>query len=235
MAELSGARRVAHWVVLCAVAESVGMTAAAAAARTATALTAGSTVGGARVATAWGAIVMGGLVEGTAVGLAQAAALRRTVAALDRRRWVVVTVAVAGLGWAAASAPSVLAGDDGRAGPPALVIAGGAAGLGLAMGAVLGAAQGWVLRGAVPRPWHWVGVSAAAWTPAMVVIFAGASWAPSTWPTGAVVLLGTVTGAVAGAVLGAVCGSLVPALLDAPGDRRRATSASARRPGAGSV
>ncbi|WP_418605411.1 hypothetical protein [Georgenia sp. SUBG003] len=62
------------------------------------------------------------------------------------------------------------------------------------------------------RPWRWVAVSAAAWTPAMVVIFAGAQAAPASWPTAAVALLGTATGALAGAVLGAVCGASVPRL-----------------------
>lgn len=164
---------------------------------------------GASVLAAWAVVVLGGLIEGTAVGLAQGAALADQVPALDRRRWLGVTVLVAGLGWAAASGPSVLAGDDGGPEPAPLLVLGGAAGLGLAMGAVLGAAQAWVLRVAVRRPWRWVGISAAAWTPAMVVIFAAASWVPADWPLVAVVLLGIGTGLAAGALLGAVCGLLV--------------------------
>ncbi|PFG41189.1 hypothetical protein ATJ97_3737 [Georgenia soli] len=227
-----------RWVGLCAAAEAVGMTAAATAARVGASLAHGPT----GAAGAWGVVVLGGLVEGTAIGLAQAAALRPLVRGLRVGRFVAVTVAVAGLGWAAASAPSVLATDDGAAGPPLAVVLGGAAGLGLVMGAVLGTAQAAVLRpttapvdqrgaatavrpGAatasgpltaqardVARPWRWVGVSAAAWTPAMVVVFAGAQAAPASWPTGSVALLGTATGALAGAVLGAVCGALAPLL-----------------------
>ena len=205
----SRARRVRRWVLLCAAAEAIGMSASAAAARAGTALNDGAGTG---VAAAWAVIVLGGLVEGSAVGLAQGAALRPQVPSLDHRRWFAVTVAVAGLGWAAASGPSVLAGDDGGAEPSPILVLGGAAGLGLAMGALLGAAQAWVLRGAVRRPWRWVAISAAAWTPTMVVIFAAASWVPASWSAGAVVLLGAATGLVAGAVLGAVCGLLSPAL-----------------------
>lgn len=199
--------RLRRWVLLCAGAEAVGMAAAAGAARAATALPADRTV------LAWGLVVAGGLVEGTALGAAQSAALRPDVPHLRRRQWVLVTVAVAGLGWAAVSAPAVLGGDDGSgAGPAPVVVALGAAGLGLLMGAALGAAQAGALRGVVARPWRWVGVSAAAWMPAMVVIFAGATAAPASWSDAAVVALGAGTGALAGAVLGAVCGALVRVL-----------------------
>jgi hypothetical protein len=133
-------------------------------------------------------------------------------------------VAVAGLGWAAVSAPAVLAPDDGGPAPSLALVVGGAGALGLATGAVLGAAQAWVIRssltrglgvrGSVAHPWRWTGISALAWAPAMAVIFAGAQSAPAHWSTGAVALLGTATGALAGAALGAVCGALVPVLHD---------------------
>ena len=55
-----------------------------------------------------------------------------------RRRFLALTAIVAGLGWAAASAPSVLSTEDG-ASPPLGLIAVGAAALGVAMGAALGA------------------------------------------------------------------------------------------------
>ncbi|MGW6225484.1 hypothetical protein ACWFQT_00075 [Cellulosimicrobium cellulans] len=197
-----------RWIVLCATAEAVGMAASAAAARAGTALV---TAGRGSVL-AWTIVVLGGLVEGTALGLAQRAALTRLAPTLHRHRWLLVTVAVAGLGWAAGSVPSVLATDDGATAPGPVAALGGAAALGLAMGAVLGAAQSWVMRPATQHPWRWVGISAAAWTPAMVLIFTGASITPADWPLGAVVLFGTATGAVAGAVLGAVCGALAPAL-----------------------
>lgn len=147
--------------------------------------------------------------EGVALGFAQSAALRTTVHRLDRGRWILATVLVAGLGWGVVSAQAATAGDDGGTQPGWPVVLVGAAGLGLAMGAVLGAAQGWALRGAVRRPSRWVLVSAVAWTPAMVVIFAGATATPASWPVAGVLVLGATTGALAGAVLGALCATLL--------------------------
>ena len=110
--------RVRRWVVGCAVAEGIGMTAASTAAV---------------LANGWGddarvlaltAVVLGGLVEGTALGVVQARLLR-TVLGPRARAWALTTVAVAGLGWAAASAPQTLSGGDSGAPPPvALVLAG---------------------------------------------------------------------------------------------------------------
>ena len=120
-------------------------------------------------------IVLGGLVEGTALGVVQAVLLRRVFPRLRRRRYIVVTVLVAGLGWAAASAPGVLAGDSGGAPPSLLLVLPGAAALGALMGVLLGAAQAWSLRGAVARPWRWITANAVAWAPAMTIVFLGAT------------------------------------------------------------
>jgi len=196
--------RVRRWVVGCAVAEGIGMTAASTAA-----LLANGWADDARVL-ALTAVVLGGLVEGTALGVIQARLLR-AVLGPRARAWALTTVAVAGLGWAAASAPQTLGGDSGPPPPLGLVLA-GAAGLGLAMGALLGAAQALTLRGRVAHPWRWVSVSATAWVPAMVVIFTGASAPDATWRAYQTVPLGAVTGIAAGALLGLVCGALVPTL-----------------------
>jgi deazaflavin-dependent oxidoreductase (nitroreductase family) len=206
------------WVAACAVAEAVGMTAAAGAARSATALA----DHGATHAAAWGLaiVVLGGLVEGTALGLFQARALARVLGPKGRRRWLTVTVLVAGLGWAAASAPAVLAADDGGAQPPLLLVLLGAAGLGAAMGAVLGAAQAWALRHRVSHPWRWATGSTAGWTVAMPVIFVGATSVGASWPWWLVVPVGTGTGLVAGAVLGVVSGPFLETL-EGPAWRHR--------------
>jgi hypothetical protein len=202
-----------RWVAYCAAAEAVGMSAAAAAARAGTAL-AGESPATADVAAVVTVVTAGGLVEGAAVGLATAAALVPLVPDLPRRRWVAVTTAVAGVGWAAGSVPAQLSAGDpaAAASPPVWLVLGGAAVVGLAMGAVLGAAQSVVLRGRVRHPWRWTAASALAWTPAMTVIFAGATTAGADWPGPAVVGLGAVTGAVAGAALGAVFGWAAPSL-----------------------
>jgi hypothetical protein len=201
----------ARWTALCAAAETVGMTAAAGAAKAAQALV-GEPSTGAETTVALSLVVAGGLVEGVALGSAQAAGLRRMLPGLDRRRWVLVTVAVAGLGWAGASAPAALGGGDDGSAPPLPLVLAGATVLGAGMGAALGAAQATVLRGQVPHPGRWVGANAAAWAPAMAVIFLGASTPSGDWPVAAVLGLGAVTGAAAGTVLGVVTGRFLGSL-----------------------
>jgi hypothetical protein len=200
-----------RWTILCASAEAIGMAAASSAAKVSQALV-GEPGNGRESAIALSLVVAGGLVEGIALGTLQAAGLGRLLPGLNRRRWLLVTAAVAGLGWAAASAPAVLTADSGGAAPPLLLILGGALGLGAAMGAVLGAAQASVLRGQVRHPWRWVGANMAAWAPAMAVIFAGATAPGADWPGPTVVALGAVTGLLAGTVLGLVSGWFLPTL-----------------------
>lgn len=209
----------ARWTALCATAEAIGMTAAASAAKASQALV-GEPGNGREVAVALSLVVGGGLVEGVALGGLQAAGLRRLLPGLDRRRWLLVTTAVAGLGWAAASAPAALSGADDGSVPPLLLVLGGAVGLGAAMGALLGAAQASGLRGHVRHPWRWVGANAAAWSLAMAVIFLGATAPAADWSVLAVAALGTVTGLAAGAVLGLVSGWFLPTLDGPPAYNR---------------
>jgi hypothetical protein len=198
------------WVSAHAAAEAVGMSAAASAAvfvqRTSPALVIELT-----------ALIVGGLVEGTALGLAQAELLHRWRPAVRRGLYVAATVVIAGLGWAAGSAPGVLADDgggDGRsgAGPAMLGLILGAVGLGVVMGAGLGAAQVLALRGAVAQPWRWVPANVAAWAVVMTVLFAGASVPAADWSGVAVILTGTVTGLLAGSALGCITWWFLPSL-----------------------
>lgn len=192
-----------RWLLACMGAEAIGMTAAASAARLGQDLVDG---GGSR----WLAlllVVAGGLVEGTALGVLQARVLAARWPALSRLRFALVTVAIAGVGWAAASAPGVLGGDDSASSPPLALMVLGALGIGVVMGPLLGAAQALSLRGVVAHPWRWVAANTAAWPGAMAVIFVGASTAGAGWPTLAVTGYGTVTGVLAGCALGLVSGA----------------------------
>lgn len=185
------------------------MTAAAGAATLATRLV--GTPEGVREATlALALVVGGGLVEGIALGLAQATVLGELLPRLRRTRWLLVTVAVAGLGWAVGSLPSVHSGGAGGTEPPLGPVLLGAAGIGLVMGAALGAAQSLLLRGLVPVPSRWVLANAVAWPPAMAVIFLGATAPDAGWHPALVLLTGAVTGAGAGTALGLVSGLLLP-------------------------
>lgn len=200
----------ARWMALCAGAEAIGMTAAASAAKVSQALV--GEPGGREAAVALSLVVAGGLVEGVALGGLQAAGLQRLVPGLDRRRWLLVTTAVAGLGWAAASAPAALSGADDGSVPPLLLVLAGAVGLGAVMGVLLGAVQATGLRRHVRHPWRWVGANAAAWAPAMAVIFLGATEPNADWSGPSVAALGAVTGLAAGSVLGLVSGWFLPTL-----------------------
>jgi hypothetical protein len=188
-----------HWIAACAAAETLGMTAAAAAARLGD--------GASNPMGALALIVAGGLIEGVALGSLQALVLSRWLQGFRARLWIVTTTVMAGLGWAAASAPSQF--DEGSgAAPGAGWVLGGAALLGAALGGLLGAGQMLVLRGRVPHPARWVGVSMIAWAPAMLVIFFGATLPDSSWALPGVVVTAALTGAVAGALLGAISGIL---------------------------
>jgi hypothetical protein len=88
------------------------------------------------------------------------------------------------------------------------------------MGAVLGAAQAWVLRRQVPHPWRWVTANLVAWAVAMPIIFGGANLPGADWPLLAVAASGTVTGLMAGAALGLVSGLLLPSLAGVPASGR---------------
>jgi hypothetical protein len=208
-----------RWIALCAIAEAIGMTAAATAAKVSQA-TVGEPETSGQVALSLSLVVAGGLVEGVALGGLQAVGLGRALPRLRKSRWLLVTTAVAGLGWAAASAPAALSGADDGGAPPLLLVVAGASMLGGLMGALLGAAQASVLRGHVRHPWRWVGASAAAWVPAMAVIFLGASLPGADWAGTTVAALGTLTGLLAGAAFGVVSGWCLPAL-DGPPTHNR--------------
>lgn len=221
----------ARWSALCAGAEAIGLTAAATAAKLSQAWVGDPPTNSGR----WlglSLVVTGGLIEGVALGTLQAAGLSRLLPSLNRRRWVAVTTAVAGVGWAAASAPAALAGNatDADTSPPILLTIGGAAGLGVVMGAMLGAAQASVLRGQVSRPARWVGANVAGWAPAMAVIFLGATAPQSDWPVISVAALGTLTGSVAGTVLGVVTGAFLSTLDARPTANRQPSRGQSRQP-----
>lgn len=195
-----------RWVLLCTAAETIGMTAASAAA------TAGNTSQGLGAGAALALVIAGGLIEGAALGWLQGRGLSLMLPGLSRWRWFAVTVVIAGVGWAAASAPAALSGDENGTAPPIGLIVAGGAGLGLVMGAVLGTAQALVLRRQVRHPWRWFVISAVAWMPTMAIIFLGATTPDASWGVLHILLLGAATGAVAGAVLGLVSGAGLPTL-----------------------
>jgi hypothetical protein len=204
--------------VACAAGEGIGITAAATAGRVSQGLT-GESPSGIQLLAAFSIVVAAGLIEGVALGVAQSTSLSAWLPGRLRTRWLLVTVAVAGLGWGGASASVMLGGPAGP-GPTLAVFIGGAVGLGVGMGAVLGAAQAWVMHRQVPHPWRWVTANMVAWAVAMPIIFAGANLPGADWSLLAVAASGTVTGLTAGAALGLVSGLLLPSLAGVPASGR---------------
>jgi hypothetical protein len=198
----------------------MGRAAAAAAARIGQEVSDGELAGARWLALA--VVVAGGLVEGTALGVLQGTVLARRWPVLRRTSYWMMTLLVAGVGWAVASAPGVLAGNDSGEGPPVALMMLGGLGLGLVMGPILGAAQAVALRGVVAHPWRWVDANVAAWPLVMAVIFAGASSAASDWSTLTVAGYGALTGCLAGSVLGVVTSAWLPSLDGQPVNNRLA-------------
>lgn len=85
-----------------------------------------------------------------------------------------------------------------------------AAGMGIALGALLGAAQWTVLRNHVPRAGWWIPANAVAWAIGMALVFAGMSFIPDSGVVTpgivvallvSIVLAGTAVGAIHGLAL----------------------------------
>lgn len=169
---------------------------------------------------AFAAVLLGTLLEGVLVGAAQEAVLRKRLASLRRRAWMLATAAGAALAWALGMIPSTvmaLAPDAAArspvAEPGALAQYALAAVLGLVAGPALGFAQWLVLRHHLARSARWLWANAAAWAIGMPLIFAGMDYVP--WggdATAAVLAIYAVCGA-AGLAVGAVHGRILIDLL----------------------
>lgn len=137
------------------------------------------------LATALLAVLLGTVLEGAVVGIAQERALRPYCPGLRRGAWVIATSVGAGLAWVVGMVPSTvmaLATDGSeQAAPPDLSAAlqyALAAGLGLVTGPILGVAQWVVLRRLVPGASRWLWANAAAWAVGMPLIFVGMDLVP---------------------------------------------------------
>ena len=153
-----------------------------------------------------------GALEGVVVGFVQWAVLRRAIAGVGRRSWVIATVLGAVVAWFFASIPMTLAGLSAEPGsqaveePPQAMVLLLAGGMGLVAGLILSAAQWRVLRKHVPRAWLWLPANALAWAAGMPLIFAGVDAAQKAGSAaGGVALMAAAIGT-AGAVVGSVHG-----------------------------
>jgi hypothetical protein len=158
------------------------------------------------------------------VGLFQWRVLRDALPGLPRADWVKATALGAGIAWTLGLLPStVISMMETQSADPApmqepstAVVLLLAAGMGMALGAVLAAPQWIVLRRYVRRAGWWVPANMLAWALGMALIFAGTSFIPGgpipAWVIG--VLLGCVL--LGGVSVGAVHGWFLVRLMLPP-------------------
>jgi hypothetical protein len=161
-------------------------------------------------------VFAGTVIEGSIVGTAQWLVLRHPLEKMRWHKWVLATALGACIAWTLAS-PLLFTGPDSGAAAPGemsdLVIYTLAAAMGIALGAILGAAQWLALRRHLPKAGWWIPANALAWMLGMVVVFLGMSFIPPegiTVPVGLILLLFVVA---AGAFVGAVHGLVLIWLL----------------------
>lgn len=206
-----------RWFVACTVAEVLGIAAAAGAAGLGLAVVGEPTSAGDALAILALAVI-GGSLEGLAIGALQVRVLRTWLPAVSTFRYVGGTVVMAALFWLLGMLPSTLMSLDGEAtsttaiDPPLLAVALASALGGACAGVVFGAVQGWALRGYVDHPWRWIRPNAVGWGIAVAVITIGASLVPAGWSVGLLIVFGGMLGVVSGASVGLVTAQALPSL-----------------------
>lgn len=160
------------------------------------------------------------LLEGSAVGIAQALVLRQWLPKLSLRQWWLATMLGAFVAWCFGMAPSTMmtmnAETTTAAPPPAIsdtIIYLLALLMGLVLGPVLALPQWWVLRRHVARAWLWLPANAVAWSLGMLAIFVVIGLLPAATITVTTVLIILMGLLIAGAIVGAVHGVVLIWLL----------------------
>lgn len=163
-------------------------------------------------ALAW--LTVAGAAEGTALGLAQAHVLKRTLPGLRVRSWTVRTAAGAALAWLIGLSPSTFAGQW-QAWPPVLQFA-VAVPAALLLLCSIGLAQWPELRRNLPNGGWWVAGNAVAWCVGLGVFFAVAPplWQPGQPPT-TVIAIGVAAAILMAAGMALVTGLVMGRLLAA--------------------
>jgi hypothetical protein len=155
-------------------------------------------------------LTLAGLLEGAAIGAAQARVLARYAPNVRGRDWVVATITAAGLAWFVGMGGGALMGAD--VAPPALLaiilVPAWCAAL-LSMGY----AQWLVLRRTASDSGRWVWVTAGAWLLGVMIPVAALSAAPNSWPGWAHAVIGVVAATAMGLTVGTLTGRTLERLL----------------------
>lgn len=153
---------------------------------------------------------LSGLGEGFILGALQCLMLRRIYPQLPVWKWILLTVALAVAGWAAGSAIPLFAdfsgGSDQPFDPPLIPLALASGVLGAFLGVMFGLVQRLALRTAATNSRFWVYANAVGWGLALPIIYIAASTGDPAAPTTVLVATGVGAGLLAGIVLGGVTG-----------------------------
>jgi hypothetical protein len=187
-----------RWIAACALGEAAGIALVACAY---------AAVDRGLVATA-PAILAAGAWEGLCLGAGQALVLARI--GLSPLRWTGLTVAGAVLGYGLSLLGGAGQGGDAGPEPSIALMALMGAGLGVVMGAMMGAVQA-LGAGQRLRTGRWILANMAGWAPAMAAIMLGAGSVDRSFTMAGIALTGAGSGAVAGLALGIVTAFALPA------------------------
>ncbi len=171
------ARFLALWVAVCALAEFLGI-GAAALWYGAVMVILGEPVALLQRAGVWLVATAAAIPEGIVLGGLQGLLLRRVFPTLDLKRWVLATVAVGAVGWGVGTFIPLFMLPDGPAGdgmdPPLSQLALFAAGFGIAAGVMFGVGQMLAFRPDVPRRTAWVWANIVGWAAGLPLIYVAA-------------------------------------------------------------
>jgi hypothetical protein len=154
-------------------------------------------------------LVLAGLLEGAAIGTAQAYVLHPVLPALRPLRWVLATAVGAAVAWLAGMGGVALVQ---AAGPGAWWLVGPGMVVGLL---AMGTLQWLLLRRHVPHSARWVPVTSGAWLLGVMIPVAALSLTPNSWPPAAFVAVGVVAAVAMGATVGLLTGGTLVRLLRA--------------------
>ena len=199
--DLAGLRR--DWTLAMVIGELIGFVAPAVTGATLAAI-------GAPDAVLVVGLTIAGLVEGAAIGTAQAVVLADHAPEVDRRAWVVATVIAAGFAWFVGMGGGALMGGTSVAPAVLLVLL---VPVWTAALLSMGFAQWLVLRRTIPRSGRWVPVTSGAWLLGMMVPIVGLTAAPNAWPAWAHVVIAVASAVVMGLIVGLLTGHTLHRLL----------------------
>jgi hypothetical protein len=161
---------------------------------------------------AWLLMSLAAIPEGLILGGLQAIGVKVFIPAASARRWILATIFVGLLGWGIGTfiPMFIVTETPGAAAPdPTSELAGVmifAAGFGLLIGAVFGAAQAWGLPRGGGRRWSWTIANAVGWAVALPMIYGAANIATEVPRWAAKLAIWAAGGCVAGLLIGIVTG-----------------------------